>query len=96
MGETDLAMVDKLPPASESDTGDEIEEKDDELEGDDAEAEPIEDEPEDLDEGEDSPKRTARALDENWEESFNKLLKFRTKHGHCNVPSRYPGDPHLG
>jgi hypothetical protein len=39
---------------------------------------------------------TARALEEKWEESFNKLLLYREKHGNCNVPSRHPDDPNLG
>ncbi|GKY92765.1 hypothetical protein MPSEU_000246300 [Mayamaea pseudoterrestris] len=54
-----------------------------------------EEEAEELDES-GAPKRTAKALDDNWEEGFNKLQKFKAKHGHCAVPSRFPGDPHLG
>jgi hypothetical protein len=30
-----------------------------------------------------------------WEERLNKLHAFQDKHGHCNVPTRYPENPQL-
>jgi hypothetical protein len=30
-----------------------------------------------------------------WENMFRELLKFREKHGHCNVPRGYPENPQL-
>jgi hypothetical protein len=37
-----------------------------------------------------------QSLNSKWEDSFNRLLNFKEKHGHCLVPNRYPEDPHLG
>ena len=31
-----------------------------------------------------------------WEDSFQRLLKYREEHGDTLVPNRYPADPHLG
>ena len=88
MGDTEEVAVEKAPVEHE---------EEEEAEKVDEGAEPLEDE--ELDDGLDEDgvdKRSARALDENWDAAFEKILKFRAKHGHCNVPSRYPGDPHLG
>jgi hypothetical protein len=30
-----------------------------------------------------------------WEERLNELRAFREKHGHCNVPTKYPENPQL-
>lgn len=32
----------------------------------------------------------------NWNKQFARLLQYRTDHGHCNVPKRYPADTALG
>ena len=68
----------------------------DEAEDDEDNAETAKEEEEDSENEDGSPKRTARALEENWEEAYSKLLQYREKHGNCNVPSRYLDDPHLG
>ena len=76
MSDTEQVAVEKAPIEQ-----DEVEKEQD------VEAEPLEDE--ELDEGLDedgTDRRTARALDENWDAAFEKLLKFRAKHGHCNCP----------
>ncbi|CAB9527842.1 helicase [Seminavis robusta] len=31
-----------------------------------------------------------------WEDMFMRLHKFKTNHGHCRVPNRFPDDPSLG
>lgn len=31
-----------------------------------------------------------------WESMYEKLLEFKKKNGHCNVPDRWPEDPQLG
>jgi len=36
------------------------------------------------------------ALNSKWEETFQRLVKFKEEHGHCLVPNRYPEDPQLG
>lgn len=33
---------------------------------------------------------------ERWEERFAELQRFRDRHGHCDVPDRYPENPDLG
>ncbi|MDY4960476.1 MAG: Helicase associated domain protein, partial [Chlamydia suis] len=35
-------------------------------------------------------------LEEEWEENFLELKRFREEHGHCKVPQRYPQNPDLG
>eukprot|EP00980_Cylindrotheca_fusiformis_P014890 scaffold4061_cov108-Cylindrotheca_fusiformis.AAC.18 len=30
-----------------------------------------------------------------WEERLNELYSFRRKYGHCNVPTKFPENPHL-
>lgn len=40
--------------------------------------------------------RSRDSLGESWNQRLNELAKFRTMHGHCNVPSRYPLNPELG
>uniref|UniRef100_UPI0009B050FF DEAD/DEAH box helicase n=1 Tax=Chlamydia suis TaxID=83559 RepID=UPI0009B050FF len=34
-------------------------------------------------------------LEEEWEENFLELKRFREEHGHCKVPQRYPQNPQL-
>jgi hypothetical protein len=34
--------------------------------------------------------------DAEWNQNFSKLERYREKHGHCNVPYRYPEDSSLG
>jgi hypothetical protein len=49
-------------------------------------ADPLQgEEMDDEDDIEGTPRRTARALDESWDESFKRLQTFKAKHGHCNV-----------
>jgi len=31
-----------------------------------------------------------------WQQSYEKLVEFQQKNGHCKVPGRYPPDPKLG
>jgi len=31
-----------------------------------------------------------------WEEMFAQLVEYKTVHGHCNVPNKYPQNPELG
>jgi len=35
-------------------------------------------------------------LDIAWEEKFRALSAFKKRYGHCNVPSKFKGDPELG
>lgn len=37
-----------------------------------------------------------RTHEERWEESFQRLVAFHKKHGHCNIPYRCDEDPFLG
>ena len=30
-----------------------------------------------------------------WEERWDELREFRERHGHCNVPKKYPENPQL-
>jgi hypothetical protein len=30
-----------------------------------------------------------------WEERWNELSGFRDRHGHCNIPKKYPENPRL-
>jgi len=34
--------------------------------------------------------------DENWIARYQQLLQFKERHGHCNVPFKWPENPHLG
>ena len=35
-------------------------------------------------------------LEANWQNMFQQLEAYKQKHGHCNVPRKYPEDPALG
>jgi superfamily II DNA or RNA helicase len=34
--------------------------------------------------------------DENWTARYQQLLQFKERHGHCNVPYKWPDNPQLG
>ena len=36
------------------------------------------------------------SVDAQWERQFCALAAFKAKHGHCNVPAKYPASPPLG
>lgn len=36
-----------------------------------------------------------RYYDKQWESMLERLLAYKAKHGHCNVPKRYKDDPKL-
>ena len=40
-------------------------------------------------------KRTKLCADEQWNGMLERLLAFRDRFGHCNVPKRYMDDPQL-
>jgi hypothetical protein len=35
-------------------------------------------------------------VDAQWERRYRALVAFKAKHGHCNVPAKYPADRRLG
>lgn len=37
-----------------------------------------------------------RYYDKQWDGMFQRLLDFKQKYGHCNVPKRFPEDAKLG
>ena len=37
-----------------------------------------------------------RYYDKQWDQMFERLLKFKEENGHCLVPKRYPVDQRLG
>lgn len=41
-------------------------------------------------------RRPSKSNEAKWMEKFTKLLKYREKHGDCNVPVRFAEDPSLG
>lgn len=39
--------------------------------------------------------RSGRYWDERWEKMYDALIVFKTKHGHCDVPQKYPANQSL-
>ena len=40
--------------------------------------------------------RTSATLERQWKEMFQRVVKFKEIHGHCQVPFHYKQDPKLG
>lgn len=40
-------------------------------------------------------KRIQAQWDESWEKTYKKLLRFKKKYGHTNIPKKWPQDQHL-
>ena len=45
------------------------------------------------DEGKDQIHLLREALEQNWEARYKQLVAYKDKHGHCNVPRKYPENP---